>query len=158
MRWLFCSLMTNIRMLNSDIILLAIILMIIIVFVLRKELEVLDVITLGKEQAVNLGVDYDYTIRKLLLGVVLLISVATALVGPISFFGLIVANLSRQMFKTYRHKELISGSALFGIILLTAGQMIVEQVYSYAIPISVFITVGGGLCFLYLLPAQRRRT
>ena len=112
--------MTNIRMLNSDIILLAIILMIIIVFVLRKELEVLDVITLGKEQAVNLGVDYDHTIRKLLLGVVLLISVATALVGPISFFGLIVANLSRQMFKTYRHKELISGSALFGIILLTA--------------------------------------
>ena len=150
--------MTNIRMLNSDIILLAIILMIIIVFVFRKELEVLDVITLGKEQAVNLGVDYDHTIRKLLLGVVLLISVATALVGPISFFGLIVANLSRQMFKTYRHKELISGSALFGIILLTAGQMIVEQVYSYAIPISVFITVGGGLCFLYLLPAQRRRT
>ena len=145
-------------MLNSDIILLAIILMIIIVFVLRKELEVLDVITLGKEQAVNLGVDYDHTIRKLLLGVVLLISVATALVGPISFFGLIVANLSRQMFKTYRHKELISGSALFGIILLTAGQMIVEQVYSYAIPISVFITVGGALCFLYLLPAQRRRT
>lgn len=145
-------------MLNSDIILLAIILMIIIVFVLRKELEVLDVITLGKEQAVNLGVYYDHTIRKLLLGVVLLISVATALVGPISFFGLIVANLSRQMFKTYRHKELISGSALFGIILLTAGQMIVEQVYSYAIPISVFITVVGGLCFLYLLPAQRRRT
>ena len=145
-------------MLNSDIILLAIILMIIIVFVLRKELEVLDVITLGKEQAVNLGVDYDHTICKLLLGVVLLISVATALVGPISFFGLIVANLSRQMFKTYRHKELISGSALFGIILLTAGQMIVEQVYSYAIPISVFITVGGGLYFLYLLLAQRRRT
>lgn len=145
-------------MLNSDIILLAIILMIIIVFVLRKELEVLDVITLGKEQAVNLGVDYDHTIRKLLLGVVLLISVATALVGPISFFGLIVANLSRQMFKTYRHKELISGSALFGIILLTAGQMIVEQVYSYAIPISVFITVGGGLYFLYLLLEQRRRT
>ena len=150
--------MTNIRMLNSDIILLAIILMIIIVFVLRKELGVLDVITLGKEQAVNLGVDYDHTIRKLILGVVLLISVATALVGPISFFGLIVANLSRQMFKTYRHKELISGSALFGIILLTAGQMIVEQVYSYAIPISVFITVGGGLYFLYLLLAQRRRT
>ena len=145
-------------MLNSDIILLAIILMIIIVFVLRKELEVLDVITLGKEQAVNLGVDYDHTIRTLLLGVVLLISVATALVGPISLFGLIVANLSRQIFKTYQHKELISGSALFGIILLTAGQMIVEQVYSYAIPISVFITVGGGLCFLYLLLAQRRRT
>ena len=145
-------------MLNSDIILLAIILMIIIVFVLRKELEVLDVITLGKEQAVNLGVYYDHTIRKLLLGVVLLISVATALVGPISFFGLIVANFSNQMFKTYRHKELISGSALFGIILLTAGQMIVEQVYSYAIPISVFITVGGGLYFLYLLLAQRRRT
>lgn len=154
---LLATLVASFNNINSDIILLAIILMVIIAFTLRRELAVLDVITLGKEQAVNLGVDYDQSIRKLLLGVVLFISVATALVGPISFLGLIVANLSRQMFQTYRHTELIAGSALFGMILLTAGQLIVEQVYSYAIPISVFITVGGGLYFLYLLLAKRRR-
>lgn len=154
---LLTTLVASFSNINEEIILLAVILMAVIAFALRKELAVLDVITLGKDQAVNLGVDYDRTIRKLLLGVVLFISVATALVGPISFFGLIVANLSRQVFKTYRHAELIPGSVLMGMILLIAGQLIVEQVYSYAIPISVFITVGGGLYFLYLLLAQRRR-
>ncbi|MDO5545081.1 MAG: iron chelate uptake ABC transporter family permease subunit [Eubacteriales bacterium] len=154
---LLSSLVASFSNINDSILLLAVILMVCVVVALRKEIAVLDVITLGKEQAINLGVDYDRTIRKLLLGVVLLISVATALVGPISFFGLIVANLARQLFKTYRHTELILGSVLIGVVLLTAGQLIVEQVYSYGIPISVFITVGGGLYFLYLLLAQRRR-
>lgn len=136
---------------NEEIILFSVILMAVIIFLLRRDLAVLDVITLGREQAINLGVDYDRTIKRLLLGVVLFISIATALVGPISFLGLIIANLSRQLFKTYRHSCLIIGSALFGIILLIAGQLIVEQVYTYSIPVSVFITVGGGIYFLYLL-------
>lgn len=154
---LLTTLVASFNNINEEIILLAAVLLVVIMIALRKELAVLDVITLGKEQAINLGVDYDRTIRKLLLGVVLFISIATALVGPISFMGLIVANLSRQLFKTYRHRELIAGAALFGMILLIGGQLIVEQVYSYAIPISVFITVGGGLYFLYLLLMQGRR-
>ena len=82
-----------------------------IIFMLRKELALLDVITLGKDQAINLGVDYDRCVRRLLLGVTLCIAVATAMVGPISFLGLIIANLSRQLLKTYRHAQLILGSA-----------------------------------------------
>lgn len=155
---LLTTLVASFNNINEEIILLAAVLLVLVLVALRKEMKVLDVITLGKDQAINLGVDYDYTIRKLLLGVVLLISIATALVGPISFMGLIVANLSRQLFKTYRHKELILGSALLGTILLIAGQLIVEQVYSYAIPISVFITVAGGVYFLYLLLRQGRST
>ena len=114
------------------------------------------IVTLGKEQAVNLGVDYDRCIRRLLLAVTLCISVATAMVGPISFLGLIIANLSRQMLKTYRHTQLILGSALFGMIGLIFGQLIVERIFVYAIPVSVFITVGGGIYFLYLLIAGKR--
>ena len=127
-----------------------------IIVIFRKELAMLDVLTLGKEQAVNLGVDYDRCIRRLLLAVTLCISVATAMVGPISFLGLIIANLSRQMLKTYRHTQLILGSALFGMIGLILGQLIVERVFVYAIPVSVFITVGGGIYFLYLLLAGKR--
>lgn len=67
-----------------------------------------------------------------------------------------IANLSRQLLKTYRHSQLILGSVLFGMVILVAGQLIVEHVYSYAIPISVFITVGGGIYFLYLLLTRRR--
>mgnify|MGYP000282038982 FL=1 len=111
---------------------------------------------MGKEQAINLGVDYDASIRKLLLGVTLYIAVATAMVGPLAFLGLIIANLSRQLLRTYRHTQLISGSVLFGMIILIGGQLIVEKIFVYAIPVSVFITLFGGMYFLYLL--LRRRT
>lgn len=76
--------------------------------------------------------------------------------GPISFLGLIIANLSRQLLKTYRHSQLILGSTLFGMIVLIGGQIIVEHVFTYTIPISVFISVAGGVYFLYLLLRERR--
>ena len=78
------------------------------------------------------------------------------MVGPISFLGLIIANLSRQLLRSYRHSQLVAGSALFGMAVLVGGQLIVEQVYSYAVPVSVFITVGGGVYFLYLLVARKK--
>ena len=140
---------------NSEIIVFSLILLAAVIFALRKELALLDVLTLGKEQAINLGVDYDRCIRRLLL-VTLCIAVATAMVGPISFLGLIIANLSRQLLKTFRHTQLVLGSALFGMIVLVGGQLIVEHVYSYSVPVSVFITVGGGLYFLYLLLTRKK--
>ena len=153
---LLTTLVASFNNVNGEIIAFALAVLAALVFALRKDLALLDVITLGKAQAVNLGVDYDRCIRRLLLGVTLAIAVATAVVGPISFMGLIIANLSRQLLKTYRHSQLIAGSALFGMLILVAGQLIVEHVYTYAIPISVFITVGGGLYFLYLLLTKRR--
>ena len=153
---LLSSLVACLSNINTSIIVFSVLLMAAIIFGLRKELALLDVITLGKDQAINLGVDYDRTIRRLLLGVTLFIAIATAMVGPISFLGLIIANLSREFFKTYRHTTLIIGSFLIGIIILVGGQIVVERVYNYGIPISVFITVGGGIYFLYLLLRQRR--
>ena len=153
---LLTTLVASFSNINSEIILFAVVLLAAVTFALRRELALLDVLTLGKAQAINLGVDYDKCIRRLLLGVTLYIAVATALVGPISFLGLIIAHLSRQLLKTYRHSQLILGSALFGMLVLVGGQLLVEHVYSYAIPVSVFITVGGGLYFLYLLLTRKK--
>lgn len=153
---LLTTLVASFSNVNSEIILLSILLLSAVIFVLRKDLMLLDVLTLGKEQAINLGVDYDRSIRRLLLGVTLCIAVATAMVGPISFLGLIIANLARQFLKTYRHTQLILGSALFGMIVLVGGQLLVEHVFTYSIPVSVFITVGGGIYFLYLLLAAKK--
>ena len=153
---LLTTLVASFNNINSEIIVFSLILLAVIVFVLRRELALLDVLTLGKAQAINLGVDYDRCIRRLLLGVTLCIAVATAMVGPISFLGLIIANLSRQLLKTYRHSQLILGSALFGMIVLVGGQLIVEHIYTYSVPVSVFITVGGGLYFLYLLLSRKK--
>ena len=153
---LLATLVASFSNINSEIILFSVILLAAVVFALRRDLAILDVITLGKDQAVNLGVDYDQCIRRLLLGVTLFIAVATAMVGPVSFLGLIIANLARQLLKTYRHSQLILGCSLFGMITLVGGQLIVEHAFSYAIPVSVFITVGGGIYFLYLLLTNRR--
>jgi iron complex transport system permease protein len=148
---LLTSLVASFSNINSGIIIFSVIILALIVVIFRKELALLDVITLGKEQAINLGVDYDRCIRRLLLAVTLCIAVATAMVGPISFLGLIIANISRQLLKTYRHTQLIAGAALMGVIALIGGQFIVERVFVYSIPISVFITVAGGIYFLYLI-------
>ncbi len=153
---LLTSLVAGFNNINNEIIVFSVILLGAIVFFLRKELALLDVLTLGKAQAINLGVDYDRCIRRLLLGVTLAIAVATALVGPISFLGLIIANLSRQLLRTYRHSQLVLGSVLFGTIVLLGGQLIVEHLYTYTVPVSVFITVGGGLYFLYLLLSRKK--
>lgn len=148
---LLTSLVASFSNINSEIIIFSVIILALIGVIFRKELALLDVITLGKEQAINLGVDYDRCIRRLLLAVTLCIAVATAMVGPISFLGLIIANISRQLLKTYRHTQLIAGAALMGVIALIGGQFIVERVFVYSIPISVFITVVGGIYFLYLI-------
>ncbi len=153
---LLSTLVASFSNVNSEIIVFSVVVLGALIFVLRKDLALLDVITLGRQQAVNLGVDYDRTIRRLLLGVTICIAVATAMVGPISFLGLIIANLSRQLLQTFRHGQLILGSAMFGTIVLVAGQLIVEHVFTYSIPVSVFITVGGGIYFLYLLLTRRR--
>ncbi len=124
---------------------------------LRKDLAILDVISLGREQAVSLGVDYERTLRRLMVGVALYIAVATALVGPLSFLGLITANVARQLFTTYRHTWLIAGSACVGMLILTVGQFVVEHVMVYAVPVSVFVTIGGGIYFLYLVLTAGKR-
>lgn len=153
---LLATLVASFNNINTEVIVLSMVVLAVIVLVLRNELALLDVITLGKEQAINLGVDYDKCIRKLLLGVTLCIAVATAMVGPISFLGLIIANLARQFLKTYRHSQLILGSTLFGMVVLVGGQLLVERVYTYAVPVSVFISVFGGVYFLYLLLRAKR--
>ncbi len=136
---------------NSDIIVIALVFIVLTIIVFWRDIKLLDVITLGKNQAINLGVDYDKVISRLLIAVTFFITIATALVGPISFLGLIIANLSREFFKTYKHKYLMLGSFLMGVIVLVGGQTLIEHVFGFGTQISVFINLFGGLYFLYLV-------
>lgn len=91
---LLTTLVADFNNVNAEVIVFSLLILTALTVFLWKDLMLLDVITLGKDQAINLGVDYDRTVRRLLLGVVLCIAVATAMVGPISFLGLIIANLA----------------------------------------------------------------
>ncbi len=141
---------------NTEILIFSVCLLAMTGIALNREARTLNVMALGKDQAINLGVNYDKNVGRLLLGVTVYIAVATAMVGPISFLGLIIANLSREFFKTFRHSRLIIGTVLFGIVVLIGGQIIVEHVFNYTLPVSVFILLIGGTYFLYLLLRRKK--
>lgn len=121
-------------------------------FIIKK----LDVMSLGRENAINLGINYDRMVMNILMLSAVLIATSTALVGSITFFGLIVANLSYQFFVTYKHSVLILGASLFSIIALISGQFIVEHVLELRTTISVIINFVGGIYFIYLLLKESR--
>src|SRR5699024_889312 len=113
-------------------------------------------ISLGKEHALNLGIPYDAIVKKLLIAIAILISVATALVGPITFLGLLVVNVTYEFFRSYKHSVLIPGSILISIIALVGGQMIVERVFTFSTTLSVIINLVGGVYFLYLILRENK--
>ncbi|WP_182014041.1 iron chelate uptake ABC transporter family permease subunit [Bacillus licheniformis] len=142
--------------LNTDILVLAsLVILAILVYVWRFN-PYFDVISLGRDQAVNLGIDYDRTVKKMLIVVAVLVSVSTALVGPITFLGLLVVNVAREVFKTYKHSVLIPGAVLFSIIALVGGQFIVEKLFGLTVTLVVIIDFIGGIYFIYLLLKERK--
>ncbi|TKI71500.1 iron ABC transporter permease [Lysinibacillus mangiferihumi] len=121
-----------------------------------RHMSQLDVMSLGRDTAINLGVPYDKLVQRMLILSSILIAVSTALVGPITFFGLIVANLSYQFFKTYKHSVLIAGSCVMSIVALVGGQWMVERIFNFDTTLSVIINFVGGVYFIYLLLKESR--
>ncbi|MEC1720033.1 iron chelate uptake ABC transporter family permease subunit [Schinkia azotoformans] len=133
---------------NTDLLVISFVIVIIVAIYFKKFARYLDVLSLGKEQAVNLGVDYDYVVKRLLIIISVLVSVSTALVGPITFLGLLVVNVAHEFLKTYRHSQLILGSIFISIIALVGGQLLVERVFTFSTTISVIINFIGGVYFI----------
>jgi len=113
--------------------------------------HVLDVFWLGIDNAKSLGIDTRKTILKMMLLISLLISIATALIGPVLFLGLIVVSLTRQLFRTYHHPVLMLASSLLALAMLSSGQWLIEQVFHFDTTISVVLNFVGGSYFLWLL-------
>lgn len=111
----------------------------------------LDVMALGRDISVNLGVDHKRSVMSVLLLCAVLVSVSTALVGPITFFGLLIVSLAYQACRSFSHAWLLPITILLGIIALVAGQLVLEHVFGFATALSVAIEFAGGLLFLFLL-------
>ncbi|CAM3679215.1 iron chelate uptake ABC transporter family permease subunit [Cohnella lubricantis] len=141
---------------NTQIVLISAVVMLLVTAFFLRSAKYLDVLSLGRDHAVNLGVPYESVVKRLLVIVSILISVSTALVGPITFLGLLVVNVAHAFFRTYRHRYLIAGSMLIAIVALAGGQLLVERVFIFSTPISVIINFVGGVYFLYLLLKENR--
>ena len=141
---------------NVDILLLSVVIILLIIPFVIDDIKFFDVMSLGKDQSINLGVDYDKIMRKSLVIISILIAVSTALVGPVTFLGLLVANVTREMMKTYKHSYLIVVSMLVSIFALVFGQLMIERVLHLTTPVSVIIDMIGGIYFMYLLYKESR--
>jgi len=141
----------SINNINGDLVYISIVVIALVTIYFLRFYKYLDVLALGKDESINLGVPYDYVVKRLLVIVAILISVATALVGPIVFLGLLVVNLSYEFMKTFRHQYIILGAIFISIIALIGGQFIVEKLFSFETTISVIINFVGGIYFIYLL-------
>jgi iron complex transport system permease protein len=114
-------------------------------------IQSLDVLTLGRDASIGLGIDYGRTTTCVLLLVAILVSVSTALVGPVTFFGLLVAHLAYRVVSTHRHAFILPAAFLAAVICLVGGQLVLEQVFALDTALSIVIDFAGGLVLLTLL-------
>jgi len=114
----------------------------------------LNALMIGEEQAVALGVNVNRLKWIVLTINVVIVAVATAFTGVISFVGLIVPHILRVL-RGPDNRFLILGGALLGAILLSVADLIARVSLRPAeLPIGIVTSVVGVPVFLSLL---RRR-
>ena len=114
-------------------------------------LRTLDVLTLGEPAAVGLGVDHRRVVLTLFAVVSVMVAASTALVGPVLFFGLVVANLAYSWAGSFRHVWTVPTAVLLGVLCLLGGQLVLERALGFGGTLSTVVDFAGGLFFLYLV-------
>ncbi|WP_375634195.1 MULTISPECIES: iron chelate uptake ABC transporter family permease subunit [unclassified Bartonella] len=141
----------NFNKFNTPLISFATIIVLIVSLIGWHSRHLLDILALGRENALNLGVNYHKSATAVLIFVSILVSISTALVGPVTFFGLLVANLSYELSPKAKHSIVVPIAILLAIICLVGGQFILEQIFHMAGRLSFIIEFCGGIVFLMLL-------
>lgn len=118
--------------------------------------HVLDVIALGRDAAIGLGISWRLWVTSLLVLVALLVATSTALVGPLALLGLLVVALAERICGARRHAVLLPAAAGIAVVVLVGAQTLVRSGIGGAAVVSVVVEFLGGLVFLALLFARRR--
>jgi iron compound ABC transporter, permease protein len=143
---------------NPRLLVISLVVTAIISLLAIRELRVLDVVSLGPDVATALGVDHRRLSRRVVAMVAVLVSVSTALVGPIMFLGLLVAHLAYWISGTNRHVVTVPMAALVAMFVLVAGQTILTQLLGNNAVLSVVVEFLGGLTLIVLLISSGRRS
>jgi iron complex transport system permease protein len=114
-------------------------------------------VALGADSAIGLGIDWSRVLIGLLLLVALLVAVSTALVGPVTFLGLLVVAIAERVVDSRRHFLLLPAAVLTAVVVLVGGQAVLQHGLGQATTLGVVIEFVGGLVFLGMLLAAGRR-
>ena len=116
----------------------------------------MDVAALGERTARSLGLAYRRTALQALALVAAMAAVSTALVGPITFLGLLAASLAHHLAGTHRHAILLPAAGLIGATILVFGQFVFERLLSMQSSLALLVEFAGGLLFLALVLRRQR--
>lgn len=120
-----------------------------------RTLPTLDVLALGRDQAVSLGVDYPRVVRLQLALVAALVAISTGLLGPTAFMGVFVANTTYALARTFRHRITLPMGSAIAIAMFIAAQLLVEHVFNYKTTVSILVNLLCGTYFLALMLRTR---
>tara|TARA_R100001129_G_scaffold185417_1_gene173533 strand:+ start:693 stop:1643 length:951 start_codon:yes stop_codon:yes gene_type:complete len=122
-----------------------------------RSLRTFDVVALGRDQAVSLGVDHQRFVRLHLGLIALLVAISTSLIGPTAFMGIFVANSAYVLARDHRHRNILSMGCMIAIALFLCAQLLVEHVFNYRTTVGILINLSCGLFFLALLVRRSER-
>ncbi|RWB07609.1 iron chelate uptake ABC transporter family permease subunit [Mesorhizobium sp.] len=142
---------------KPDLLLLAGVITVAGVAIAWRARHVLDVLALGTDTAIGLGLAWRGTAAGLLVVVAALVSASTALVGPMAFLGLLVVSLAERIVGTNRHAILLPAAALTAIIVLVGGQTVLQHALGGEGSLGIVVEFVGGIVFLAILFAGGRR-
>lgn len=116
----------------------------------------LNVISLGADVSTNLGVNHKPHAIYTLVLVSLLMATTTALVGPMTFLGFLVATLAYQFADTYDHRYIFPMAVGLAFLVLIAAYFLMQHVFSAQGVVSIIIELVGGSVFLFVIMRKGR--
>jgi iron complex transport system permease protein len=125
-------------------------------FGLLRLAKPLNLLTLGENQAANLGVNIKRLRWQVVCFATLAVGAAVALAGIIGFIGLIVPHLIRLLGGS-DHRKVLLGSATGGAFALTLADTLARTVVAPAeLPVGIVTALLGAPLFLYLLLQSKK--
>jgi iron complex transport system permease protein len=112
----------------------------------------LNLLLLGEEQALSLGLSVKVMRGYLILSSSLLAGVVTAFCGPIAFLGVAVPHLGRSLFRTMDHRILVPASALLGALLALVADAVAQLPGSQTtLPLNAITALVGAPILIWLM-------
>jgi iron complex transport system permease protein len=123
---------------------------------LSREAGRLNLLALGEEQALQLGVEAERVKRLVFVAASLVTGAAISAAGSIGFVGLIVPHAARMVLGP-DNRTLVPAAGLLGAAFLILADLIARTVVSPAeLPVGVITSFCGAPLFVYLLRTRRR--
>ena len=116
----------------------------------------LNLMSLGPDAARSLGLDHRREQLSVLFLVAVLMATSTALVGPMTFLGFLVATLAYQFADTHDHRLIFPVAVLTAFTILAGAYFVMKNLFYAQGMVSILIELVGGVVFLIVILRKGR--